>query len=51
MMKSANKPLTAPVVKAPIEGGSMVIAFGNELGGEAEAKKVEDKLKKLIRKQ
>jgi preprotein translocase subunit SecD len=46
-----DKPLTAPVVRTPIEGGTMMIEFGSEFGGQAEAKKVEDDLKKLIRKQ
>jgi preprotein translocase subunit SecD len=46
-----EKPLTAPVVRTPIEAGTMVIEFGREFGGQAEAKKVEDDLKKLIRKQ
>ncbi len=42
-----DKPLTAPIVRSPIEGGRMMIEFG----GQAEAKKVENDLKKLIRKQ
>jgi len=46
-----DKPLTAPVVRSPIETGTMVIEFGREFGGQAEAKKVEDDLKKLISKQ
>ena len=45
-----DKPLIAPVVRNPIEAGTMVIEFGREFGGQGEAKKVEDDLKKLIRK-
>jgi preprotein translocase subunit SecD len=46
-----DKPLTAPVVRSPIKAGTMVIEFGREFGGHAEAKKVEDGLKKLIKKE
>jgi preprotein translocase subunit SecD len=45
-----DKPLTAPVVRSPIQPGTMVIEFGREFGGQAEAQKVEDDLKKLIGK-
>jgi hypothetical protein len=45
-----DKQLTAPVVRSPIEAGTMMIEFGREFRGQADAKKVEDDLKKLIRK-
>src|SRR5579859_3912258 len=33
-----DKPLTAPIVRTPIDGGTMVIEFGRQFGGEVEAK-------------
>jgi|ERR1035437_1657946 hypothetical protein len=42
------KPLTAPRIMTPIETGSVMIEFGREFGGQAEADKVERDLKKLI---
>jgi hypothetical protein len=42
------KPLTAPVIMMPIEGGSIMIEFGHEFGGQTEVDKVERDLKKLI---
>jgi hypothetical protein len=44
-----DKPLTAPVIMMPIETGSMMIEFGGDFGGQAEADKVERDLKKLIK--
>jgi hypothetical protein len=44
-----DKPLTAPLVMAPIETGNVAIEFGREFGGQAEVKRVEDELKKLVR--
>jgi preprotein translocase subunit SecD len=43
-----DKPLTAPRIMMPIATGSMVIDFGSEFGGQAEADKVERDLKNLI---
>jgi preprotein translocase subunit SecD len=40
-----DKPLTAPKIMQPIEGGNFLIEFRNE----ADLKKTEDELKKLIR--
>jgi preprotein translocase subunit SecD len=46
-----NKPLIAPVVRTPIETGRVSLDFANNFGGQAEARKVEDDLKKLVSKQ
>ena len=44
-----DRPLTAPVIMMPIETGTMMIEFGGEFGGQAEADKAERDLKKLIK--
>jgi hypothetical protein len=44
-----TKPLTAPVIMAPIETGKVMIEFGSEFGGQAQVDKVERDLRKLIK--
>ena len=49
LLMLGDKPLAAPIVRIPIEDGSMAIEFGREFGGAAEVKKVENDLKNLVR--